>query len=297
MPKKLTPLFPLFFLLFINGVLCQNNIGEIGSYWLYNYEYHSGNGFGKEMISVEKDTSINGELHQVLRRTYERTEFNPQSVTLQGSNIYGTMFVKNDSVFVNGELILDFTMEVGDTTEVFALDIAEKVFLVTDSIGFENINGIDHKKWFLQKLCPLDKKEVVTVIEGIGQIGEYLFWNSDGCHAIGGGTNKLSCYRNGSFTYPEVTDCEQLVLVSNQNPERNSIKIYPNPVKSMLQLSSDEMPIDEIKIYNYQGMIVYQEKFSKIKSKNLDLSFLTSGFYYIQLSNRKLNVVHKLFKD
>lgn len=283
--KKKNLLTLILLVLIMGEITAQNEFGAVGSYWNYYHEHHSGNGSGWDMIKVEKDTMINGETHKLLSRTYSRTEFFPENTTINNSYIYGTMQIKNDSVFVNNDLILDFGMETGDTL-ILAPEEGRQIKLVADSVTIESINGADHKKWYLQKICFWEdekySQDYAEVIEGIGQVGgEYLFWNHDGCVVLGGGTNGFSCYRNGSFEYPEMVVCDQ--LSSNYDLEIDGVDMYPNPVTDLLYLSSEEMIVSELRVFDTKASVVLSKANLNVSTFDLDVSDLTPGLYYIEL--------------
>ncbi len=299
--KKLMLFNVILLLLFNNPVCGQNEFGAIGSHWNYGYSPHDGNGNGWDMISIEGDTMIDGELHKIVRRTYSRTEFFPQNNTIQNSYIYGTMQIKNDSIFVNDQLILDFSMDEGDTLEI-NVDFSGVIKLVADSITMETINGIDHKKWHLQKLCyvgtVVNGQEYVQIIEGIGQIGfEYLFWNLDGCVVLGGGSNNFHCYRNGDFSYPEMSACEE--LVSTEKPLKRAVGIYPNPANNTLYMDGKGVRVIKYQIYDMLGKRMTESTSSNDAFESIDISGLSQGIYCIaiMLENRGEKVVSLFVKD
>lgn len=289
-------LFKLILLILtISQLSAQNEFGAVGSHWNYFHSSHSGDGYGWDMILVEGDTIIMGKEHKILSRTYSRTQLYPESSTINSYYIVGTMLIENDSVFVNDKLILDFSMEIGDTLE---LNLDNGIInLVTDSITIENINGINHKKWYLQKLC-IDGPSVgsngyVEVLEGIGQVGaEYLFWNLDGCTVIGGGSNSLTCYNNGDFEYPEMTGCE--ILVNSKEINDEQIEIYPNPANEFLIITNSSYNIGKLKIYNSTGKMILEKSSIHSNSININISRFDSGFYFIELEGSK-NTINKKF--
>ncbi len=281
----------------IDHLIGQIEFGAIGSHWNYSHEHHNGNGFGWDMIFVEGDTLVNGTNQKILRRTYSRTEFFPQNSTVQGSQIIGTMLITDDSVFVNDRLILDFSMEEGDTLDL-NFDYDGNVKLVTDSITIESIDGVDHKKWHLQKLCLLDSNiintEYVEILEGVGQIGnEYLLWNMDGCLLIGGGTNSFSCYSNGSFNYPESNICDELVDI--KDVDLSQLKVYPNPTNDLLFIESEEREIEKIRIYDSTGDVVFTDAAITPSDMEIDVASFSNGIYFIEISHRNKASYFKSF--
>lgn len=293
-------IFSLFFTTISVG---QTEFGTVGSYWTYGYSSHSGNGYGEDMISVERDTLINGEVHKILRRTYTRTtDFITYEEYEQGSYELGTMLIKNDSVFVNDVLILDFTMEVGDTTYFNHMHSSGSFWLVADSITTVEINGEILKKWHLQKLCMMGTNVVfhypVEIIEQIGQMGyEYLFWNLDGCLQIGGGSNSFHCYKNDDFQYLENGNCNEVTLVTTDEVYASRVLVFPNPVKDVvnIQLEEDNSVINEVNLFSFDGKRL--KTFSaNTASVILDISVFPIGIYFLEIITADKTYVKKILK-
>ena len=75
----------------------------------------------------------------------------------------------------------------------------------------------------------------------------------------------------------------------------SSVKLYPNPSVGNWQLAVDQSLLGSaLEVYDEQGRIVFQSEISLLKSKiDLDVS---SGIYYLRISNGEVNVVKKLVK-
>jgi hypothetical protein len=66
-----------------------------------------------------------------------------------------------------------------------------------------------------------------------------------------------------------------------------TVQIYPNPVRDMLQLSTDDNGEDhEVKIYNHLGQLMMQARISR-KLNQLNVSKLRGGMYFITIGERK----------
>lgn len=98
--------------------------------------------------------------------------------------------------------------------------------------------------------------------------------------------NDPQCFDSVSFT---ALDCQTNGLLE-MNRE---IKIYPNPAENILTLQGEGLFLNpEIKIYNMIGKLVLQEK---INSRNLDVSSLEPGNYYLILDTGKGELLRKNF--
>lgn len=74
------------------------------------------------------------------------------------------------------------------------------------------------------------------------------------------------------------------------------VKLYPNPAKSHFSVEGDT-DIKQIKIYNLTGQVVKEFQSKSIESTN-DISSLSSGVYFVELSSVNGNkIVKKLVKN
>jgi hypothetical protein len=88
-------------------------------------------------------------------------------------------------------------------------------------------------------------------------------------------------------------------LIQAENLQHNSLTVYPNPTKDQLYiaLSSKNTESVSLKLINLTGSVVYQ--FSQIQSsdffqKQIDISKLVPGVYFIELQTEKERLVKKV---
>ena len=72
------------------------------------------------------------------------------------------------------------------------------------------------------------------------------------------------------------------ILSTNSNTSLSSIKLYPNPTNGTLYIST-ENEVD-VKIIDMIGKVVFTQK-NVTNNTNLDLSLLTQGVYFVNLTN------------
>lgn len=98
--------------------------------------------------------------------------------------------------------------------------------------------------------------------------------------------------------YPDITfttNCSNSFLKSdNANFKTKQIKIFPNPVKDILQVSSDA-PIKNIKLIDSQERIIFDRNFSQA-IVNIDLSGYPTAVYIIKITTNTANATKKIIK-
>ena len=95
--------------------------------------------------------------------------------------------------------------------------------------------------------------------------------------------NKLyaSTYGRGLWT----SELEPLSL-SNSKLSEFELEIFPNPVESELNISTNKTFQAQIKIFDFQGRLVYYSKNAAIKDQlKIDIQSLNSGIYVLRLTN------------
>ncbi len=280
-------------------MIAQNEFGTVGSYWKYLYEHHSGDGSGWTMIKIVKDTLIEDVEHKKYRRTHYYRSFMGEEYE---QSQHGLLRIENDSVYLEDQFILDLDMESSDSLIVKIDADFLAIQLAIDSISVEEIDGVEYKKWYGQKLCRMEgvigePYEDFTFLETVGQINNgYLFWNFDGC-LIGGGSNRFECYKNGDFTYPPGQDCEESFLsnIPGDLPI-TPFSIYPNPVSQTLHLNFGEIEVHSLELINLNGRILSQAIVSE-QFHELDVTALKSGLYLLRIFSTQGSFLARFVKD
>ena len=276
----------IFLFIFCHGfVLTQNEFGTVDSYWKYNYEHHSGDGSGWTMIKIVKDTLIEGVEYKKYRWTHYYRSFMGEEYE---QSQHGLLLIENDSVYLEDQFILDLDMEITDSLFVDIEAGFLAMQLAIDSISVQEIDGVEYKKWFGQKLCNIDgfiddPYEDFTFLESVGPIvNGYLFWNFDGC-LIGGGSNRFVCYKNGDFTYPPGQDCQESFLSNTEDQlSKAEINIFPNPSCEILNLDFGDMEVNALELLSLDGQIIEKLAINR-QVQTLDISELSSGLYLLRV--------------
>jgi len=70
-----------------------------------------------------------------------------------------------------------------------------------------------------------------------------------------------------------------------------AVKLYPNPVSSVLHLQGDNLTASEYAIYNVAGKLVAQNKISDSNDIRINVENLQQGLYLIKINNQYLKFI------
>ncbi|MCB0464230.1 MAG: T9SS type A sorting domain-containing protein [Aequorivita sp.] len=85
------------------------------------------------------------------------------------------------------------------------------------------------------------------------------------------------------------------VLGVNDNELTSSLSIYPNPTENILQLNHKNHTIDGLKIFDTKGSLI-KEFTSPKNTSSINISDLSSGVYFLQISSEGKTVIKKFVK-
>lgn len=100
------------------------------------------------------------------------------------------------------------------------------------------------------------------------------------------------------YNFPVVTNDAETVFAELSNPISefdNSVKIYPNPTNSFINISS-EFGIESIELYDIQGRIL-ETHFETSTFTKLDISGKSNGIYFLKIKTEKGSKVEKIVKE
>lgn len=85
--------------------------------------------------------------------------------------------------------------------------------------------------------------------------------------------------------------------LSVDETHNEAFKIFPNPVKELLNLSFKSNQEHNIKLFDITGKLVYLSEHLSVGDHSIDLSSFTSGIYILQISNDRQTETRKLVKE
>lgn len=86
-------------------------------------------------------------------------------------------------------------------------------------------------------------------------------------------------------------------VVGIDNVVGMTINVYPNPVKSILNIATGEVGAAEIDIYDISGKKVLTKKVQDVSNCELNVSELRQGVYFMSIIKGKVVVVEKIVKE
>ena len=104
----------------------------------------------------------------------------------------------------------------------------------------------------------------------------------------------VSDFENGLFVL-SFGENEQPIIDGVNGSIKNEIRIYPNPAKNVLNISSTEGE-GSVKLYNTIGEVL---KFKSINSNqsSLDISTINPGIYFIEVTSNEEVITKKFIKE
>lgn len=166
--------------------------------------------------------------------------------------------------------------------------VTSKTYSINDSVITVNIEG-----------CTVGLSAVTTIEEiikinplnqGIYKIKVRLIEYDN---FIFPGCNVQKSYNSDSLHIKVVT----FTSINKYQSNQFDVQIFPNPVKDKVQLKLIDKPANAcISIINSLGQLVF-EQLSPSQNETVDLTFLSTGIYYLKIQNDNGQKIYKLLKE
>ncbi|AFL81785.1 hypothetical protein Aeqsu_2325 [Aequorivita sublithincola DSM 14238] len=152
----------------------------------------------------------------------------------------------------------------------------------------------------------------VQAVLNVIKAGQW-YWDTatDGNGEIYAWQNPLDGFGGGCIVWSPYTNCgltsEGLDLIMdisfnealsiNSNSLETAVTLYPNPAKNQFILQSN-VSLKKLTIYDIRGRMMSNIDLSEMpQEKTIDISSLTSGVYFVRITDDKNSVVKKLLKQ
>lgn len=294
--------FISFLYLMAGQAVAQNDFAQIGTIWKFYASGVSGDWY--QQAESVKDTVIQNLLFKKVRVTVQRKTFCSTYPNCPLGNFYMNNFYRqsNDSLFEYRDgaqtYFFRYTLKAGDTLSFidrysFGTDTVRKYVIkrLTDTL----LGGAKLRKWSLIQICKDrrsgDSYPFMEFIEGIGSMNNFISFESSYCYIDG--TGYYLCGFDNKLVKHQITGCN---LVSNKDlDDFGYLSISPNPAHEAISITSEQTPVEVIKIFDVQGSLIRHIKYTE--GEKIDISGLHPGLYFIQvLDNKKNSVFKKLSK-
>ncbi|MCE3228937.1 MAG: hypothetical protein K0S32_3488 [Bacteroidetes bacterium] len=93
-----------------------------------------------------------------------------------------------------------------------------------------------------------------------------------------------------------VTYTEPPNSVSEEKGTEDNWVIFPNPNKGIFTIKSENL-LEQIEIFNVNGSLVYSERLSNTTSKEINISSLSAGIYFVKIASGEQSYIKKIVKE
>ncbi len=243
--------------------------------------------------SYIKDTIINLKSYKKIKNAY----FNCTTpICTFGTGVSnGFYYFREDTIlkrliFLNSnqeKIYYDFNKNIGDTVTI-AASITTTI-TSKDSVLFGD--GKYHKRF-------IGGSGNYTYVEGLG--GAYGFLHPF-LYTGNGSTHNLICFSKINpptplFPVNASSGCNFILVNIKSESESSHSKIYPNPVKDLLNIEFDQIANRRIEVYNSFGELIIVSKTNNLNSE-IDLKKYTNGIYLICITENNKRQYLRLLKE
>lgn len=245
-------------------------------------------------FQYSKDTIINDSLFHFFQ---VENSFSRKLVYYDSGKVYESANWNYD----HKTLIYDFSLELNDTFIGKGVTF-QPIELVVSMVSTITLTNGETRK-YLELSDGVNEFNTRRWVDGIGDIDYGLFRWAD----FEGGYTELVCHRGdsglihlgGNFNEMFCDSMTNVFLVGlDEIAEISEIEVVPNPVVDQVEVSFRNWNGDcfSVELINSMSQVVKSEKINNRKSIAIDLSDLSSGIYYVRVSNGIEFRIEKVFK-
>jgi hypothetical protein len=202
-----------------------------------------------------------------------------------------------DNGFIERPLY-NFSKMIGDTMQIYQFNLNANI-TVTVTMRDSTMFG-DGK--YHRRLWAINSTYGNSIYEGMGCVTGGLYAHNSAGYVPN--TEGFTCFGKitpyAPFFGGSSSSCYLSYTVLNDNllKESSSIKIYPNPIKDKFQIEFQNKITQDLKlnITNSLGQTLYILD-NPSQKQNIDISFLSSGIYYLKIQSNTEIITHKIIKQ
>jgi len=289
-------------------------IEKDGNYWIGGEAYIAQNDIVRGIILRINDNGeiISGDTLNDLNRKYAIT-----SLSKGLDRIYfcgyrelssGVFDAYTGSIDFNGNLISHYTVANNANQDIFDQIIYQpysNLVLISyrsknpgtfqdDFDNFfafhdpDNIFWLNNFRSMNNEGRDITNQMITTVEGGILAVG-YNTHTGLANFSVNGGSNVFLFKINAQNQFPETQNIFDLnQLVSANQKEMQTVKVYPNPTKDFLTIETD-LAVSQLALFDLKGQLLLSREIYGFEK--LDLSQLSSGIYHLRIAGNHLKVV------
>ena len=284
-------LFVLGLCLLSSLLTAQNNgfhsIFEHQSHWdMKVVDYGSGR-VNPMSHFVRIDTTVLGQELMILCEEGDASSRN--EVLIKEDKSSGKVYVLENGY---SRLLYDFSLEKGDKFSIEELD-----FVV---VAVNEVRILDSKRKIIELSCQSQLADNLVWIEGIGSTISPLYYRDYGS------TDryvKLACFFKGYSLQYSLSDqpCARQLSAADKQLSALNLVLSPNPFNDNIKINISNPTGGGVKIqiFDPSGKMVYQElqpNPGQDFEKNLFLSDMVSGVYYLNIRTEMEELTQKIVK-
>lgn len=293
MRKSLLFIFSLISL----SAFSQTNWIKEHAVWHFRFTNISYSGTGYVKVWDSGDTTIQNKVCKKLKAVKHSFEhINPQGDIQEYITNYfgGIVYYSNDTVYHwdqdHFSVLFDFSAQVNDqwilqTGGMPLPSCNDTSVCIVQSVGSVNIGGQIYPELYLGYGLNAGFHVSGKVNARFGAALDYLFPRERWCDTLGFfDADELTflCFEDDSLYYnPTGGACEYYLGLDES--KLTQVSVFPNPSSGKIELLSD-VPLKQIKVLNVLGAVL-REVDTELTLKEIDLSELPHGTYYLNIEN------------
>ena len=84
--------------------------------------------------------------------------------------------------------------------------------------------------------------------------------------------------------------------ICKKNTLLDEFRLYPNPVKNLLRVSTNTLKINKVEVFNFSGKKISSKQVDNGNEVKLNISYLATGIYLIRIHSAKAVSTKKFIK-
>ena len=285
------------------GLIAQNltqPYGGSNAKWVYNF---TGAVEGVTVVEPSRDTLVGNRLLTI----FEKATFFIDDYDEMGVWNRAPVYIHSDAGIVefstdliHFDTLYNFQLKIGDSWSIIERELSGQLMrdtivgTVVDTFSIMRSGSII----FCQEVLWNESPRKDTIFQDFGSRYSYIL-PFENRKAYGEG-NVLLCFANDrlgaiDFETDHLVNCPSCgfttfeydcgVISSTTTPVRNTkFSLYPNPAADYLSLQSDSTPIEDVKVYNLEGLLMTEKQLIG-QEVELDISNLASGVYILLIND------------